>query len=128
MRTIVSIERLTFHGTVELESARPFFLVTLVVVLCLPLATFAQTSSAPSVFLLDAEQLQATKQRIRAGDKSVGSALAKLERDANKALASGPFSVVTKEFAPPSCDKHDYLRQAPYFWSNPQRTNGLPYI
>ena len=123
-----SIDRLTFHGTVELESARPFLLVTLVVVLFLPLATFAQTSSAPRVFLLDAEQLGATKQRIRAGDKSVGSALAKLERDANKALASGPFSVVMKEVAPPSGDKHDYLSQAPYFWPDPKSVNGLPYI
>jgi len=29
---------------------------------------------------------------------------------------------------PPSGDKHDYLSQAPYFWPNPNTTNGLPYI
>src|SRR5258705_13725190 len=96
--------------------------------LFLAVTVVAQTTETPRVFLLDAEQLQATKQRIRAGDKSVGSALAKLERDANKAVASGPFSIVTKGVTPPSGDKHDYLSQAPYFWPDPKSVNGLPYI
>ncbi|HET7287143.1 MAG TPA: alginate lyase family protein [Pyrinomonadaceae bacterium] len=56
------------------------------------------------------------------------TALAKLERDAQKALASGPFSVVTKDVTPPSGDKHDYMSQAPYFWPDPKSPNGLPYI
>ena len=58
------------------------------------------------------------------------SALAqtKLERDAKKALTSGPFSVVTKGVTPPSGDKHDYMSQAPYFWPDPNKPNGLPYI
>ena len=55
-------------------------------------------------------------------------ALTKLERDAKKALTSGPFSVVTKAVTPPSGDKHDYMSQAPYFWPDPNKPNGLPYI
>ena len=55
-------------------------------------------------------------------------ALAKLERDAQKALTSGPFSVVAKTVTPPSGDKHDYMSQAPYFWPDPKSANGLPYI
>jgi len=55
-------------------------------------------------------------------------ALARLELDAQKALTSGPFSVVTKTVTPPSGDKHDYMSQAPYFWPDPNRPNGLPYI
>lgn len=55
-------------------------------------------------------------------------AQAKLERDAQKALTSGPFSVVTKAVTPPSGDKHDYMSQAPYFWPDPNKPNGLPYI
>src|SRR5258705_8660842 len=65
--------------------------------LFLAVSVVARTAERPRVFLLDAEQLGATKQRIHAGDKSVGLALAKLERDAQKALTSGTFSVVTKE-------------------------------
>src|SRR5262245_52914830 len=56
------------------------------------------------------------------------SAPTKLERDAQKALTSGPFSVVTKTVTPPSGDKHDYMSQAPYFWPDPKSPNGLPYI
>src|SRR6266850_7439451 len=84
--------------------------------------------AAPRVFLLDARQLQATKQRIQSGDKTLEPALSKLERDAQKALSSGPFSVVTKDATTPSGDKHDYMSQAPYFWPDPKSANGLPYI
>src|SRR5215510_1051569 len=55
-------------------------------------------------------------------------ALTKLERDAQKALSAGPFSVVSKAVVPPSGDKHDYMSQAPYFWPDPKSANGLPYI
>jgi hypothetical protein len=88
----------------------------------------APASVAPRVFLLDAKLLQATKQRVQAEDKTLGPALSKLERDAQKALASGPFSVVTKDATPPSGDKHDYMSQAPYFWPDPKSAKGLPYI
>ncbi|HEY8204906.1 MAG TPA: alginate lyase family protein [Pyrinomonadaceae bacterium] len=80
------------------------------------------------VFLLGPDQLQSTRQRIRAADKSLGPAWKKLEQDANKALSSPPFSVVNKDRTPPSGDKHDYMSQAPYFWPNPKTANGLPYI
>jgi len=91
-------------------------------------AAQAPRSAAPRVFLLDARQLQATKQRIQSGDKTLDPAIGKLERDAQKALASGPFSVVTKDATPPSGDRHDYMSQAPYFWPDPKSANGLPYI
>jgi len=80
------------------------------------------------VFLLDAKYLQATRQRLRDGDKSLAPALAQLQRDAHAALPAGPFSVVNKKVTPPSGDKHDYMSQAPYFWPNPDTTNGLPYV
>lgn len=84
--------------------------------------------SAPRVFVLDAKQLQLTRQRLKRGDKDLSAAWARLERDAQKALAAGPFSVVVKETAPPSGDKHDYLSQAPYYWPNPHTPGGLPYV
>lgn len=88
----------------------------------------AQSSKLPHIFLLDPGQLAANKRKIQAGDKEIAPAVAKLERDARKALASGPFSVTTKEVIPPSGDKHDYMSQAPYFWPDPKSPNGLPYI
>src|SRR5207248_8685038 len=50
------------------------------------------------------------------------------EADAKKALAGGTYSVTTKAIVPPSGDKHDYMSQAPYFWADPAKKDGLPYI
>jgi hypothetical protein len=87
----------------------------------------AQTSP-PQTFILDAQKLASTKTRIQSGDKSFAAALAKLESDARKALQLQTVSVVTKAPVPPSGDKHDYMSQAPYFWPDPAKPNGLPYL
>jgi len=85
-------------------------------------------NSNPRVWLLNAKQLEAARQRIREGDKSLAPAWARLEREAQTALKQGPFSIVNKDVVPPSGDKHDYMSQAPYFWPDPRSANGLPYI
>jgi Alginate lyase len=84
--------------------------------------------SQPQVFLLNSKQLSETRASIDSGTGAPSTALAKLEEDARKSLAAGPFSVVSKEIMPPSGDKHDYMSQAPYFWPDPKSANGLPYI
>src|SRR5262245_11757287 len=83
-------------------------------------------AAAPRVFLLDAKQLHASRERL--SDQNLAPALAKLERDAREALTAGPYSVVDKEATPPSGNKHDYMSQAPYWWPDPAKPNGLPYI
>src|SRR5262245_26321142 len=55
------------------------------------------------------------------------SARAALEKDAAAALARKPVSVMDKEIAPPSGDKHDYMSQAPYWWPDPAKPDGRPY-
>jgi hypothetical protein len=85
-------------------------------------------AAAPRVFLVDGSKLAETKRRINSGDKTFAAALAKLETDARKAMQQTTVSVVTKAVTPPSGDKHDYLSQAPYFWPNPDKPDGLPYI
>jgi hypothetical protein len=57
--------------------------------------------SAPCVFLLDGRRLAETKRRIKSGDKSFAAALAKLERDARRAMQQNHLSVVTKVVAVP---------------------------
>src|SRR4030095_12855877 len=96
----------------------------------LPSLTMAQEtkSSVPLVFLIDGRKLTETKRRIQSGDRSFAAALAKLETDAKRAMQQKPLSVVTKDATPPSGDKHDYMSQAPYFWPNPNKPDGLPYI
>lgn len=85
-------------------------------------------SPQPRVFLLDAKFLVETKQRIQKGDKGFDAALAKLDQDAKKTLTTSDFTVTSKTTPPPSGDKRDYYSQAPYWWADPAKPNGLPYI
>ena len=62
------------------------------------------------------------------GDAAIEAAIATLEADAKKALAISPMSVMDKAFTPPSGDKHDYVSQAPYWWPDPSKPDGKPYI
>jgi hypothetical protein len=57
-----------------------------------------------------------------------GADRAGLLREAERALAAGPFSVMEKRRTPPSGDKHDFLTLAPYWWPDPSKPDGLPYI
>ena len=48
---------------------------------------------------------------------------------ADRALLKGPYSVTFKKTKiAPSGDIHDYLSQAPYWWPDPSKANGEPYI
>jgi hypothetical protein len=85
-------------------------------------------TATPRVFIIDGRKLAETKRRIKSGDHTFAAALAKLEVDARKAMQQKTLSVVTKAVTPPSGDKHDYMSQAPYFWPNPDKPDGLPYI
>ena len=48
--------------------------------------------------------------------------------EADEAMAVGPYSVMDEDETPPSGDKHDYMSLAPYWWPDPAKPNGLPYI
>lgn len=100
---------------------------------CVPHAAAQQLARTgahgpPRVFLADARALAATRRRILSGDSEFEAPLRRLEEDARKALGAGPYSVVTKSATPPSGDRHDYMSQAPYFWPDPKRPGGLPYV
>lgn len=55
-------------------------------------------------------------------------ALTKLSEDADAALAARPEAVTEKAALPPSGDPHDYQSLGPYWWPNPDTTDGLPYV
>ena len=82
----------------------------------------------PAVFALNAQSLEKNKKRVAAKDPSVMAAYKVLIKDADKALQFGPVSVMEKKNDPPSGDKHDYMSLAPYFWPDPNKPGGLPYI
>jgi hypothetical protein len=72
--------------------------------------------------------LAKAKDQLVAGDETARKALKKLVADADKALAVVPPSVTAKTKIPPSGDKHDYMSLAPYFWPDPSKPDGQPYL
>lgn len=78
--------------------------------------------------LLESKKIYAVKEAIQRGDERFVLAYNKLIRDANRALEKGTFSVTQKTLTPPSGDKHDYFSLAPYWWPDPDKADGLPWI
>jgi hypothetical protein len=85
-------------------------------------------AAGPRVFVLDGAAILDARRRAAAGDKEVVAAIESLRREADKALKAGPFSVTEKKDTPPSGDKHDYMSVAPYYWPDPSKPDGKPYI
>jgi Alginate lyase len=106
-----------------------FFVALLPGLLLCSLRSIAQGpgESQPRVFLLDAKMLASVHAASESDVRK--QELVKVARAvADKAMHEGPFSVMQKAVVPPSGDKHDYMSQAPYFWADPSKPNGLPYI
>jgi len=49
-------------------------------------------------------------------------------KEAEKALRMKPVSVIDKKVTPDSGDKHDYMSMGPYWWPDPKKPDGLPFI
>jgi Alginate lyase len=82
----------------------------------------------PRVFVLDPAALATAKSQAATGDERRRPALEQLRREADAALDVGPFSVVDGGVLPPSGDPHDYMSVGPYWWPDPKKDDGLPYI
>lgn len=85
-------------------------------------------SKSPRVFLRNSESLLRVRAAVAAGDEKLAPAVKQLCKKAQGALQAGPFSVVDKPLTPPSGDKHDYLSAGIYWWPDPSKPDGLPYI
>ena len=101
--------------------------------LCLALGLMSFVSGCsqavtPSTFLIDPAVLAANRQKIELGDNVLSEALAGLKEEAEVALTEGPFSVTHKTKIPPSGDKRDYMSMGTYWWPDPTKPDGLPYI
>jgi hypothetical protein len=82
----------------------------------------------PTVFILDGSHLAAMRQQLLEPSGDFSSALGAIRHDADQALEAGPWSVMDKTLVPPSGDKHDYYSVGPYWWPDPSRPDGLPYL
>lgn len=87
-----------------------------------------QHQETPDTVVIQGWRLEVAKAKIAHGDKTYTKALSHLTAQADSWLGQGPWTVTSKEKTPPSGDKHDYASQAPYWWPNPNTTDGCPYI
>ncbi len=100
----------------------------LATITCVTLLVAAAADTIPRVFLLDGQALVDTRAKVQAGDPAFVAPLAALRTVADASLNAGPFSVMDKPFTPSSGDKHDYMSVGPYWWPDPSKKDGLPYI
>ena len=88
----------------------------------------ARLPALEKTLVLDESWMAQNHARIQAGDEARAAALEGLLAQAENALQAGPFTVVSKTQAPPSGDMHDYTSRGPYWWPNPDTSDGLPYV
>ena len=105
---------------------RPIYTRYLLIVMCL----FSVTMVSQSFIRLDTMQLAAAKQQIIEGTASPQTleAYSKLLQQASSVLKQDNPTVMDKTIVPPSGDKHDYLSISRYWWPDPKRQDGLPWI
>jgi hypothetical protein len=97
----------------------------IIIVLIISVTCYQANAQAPRVFLTDAKRLQALKQKKDGATLQMVNALRK---QADELISMKPVSVMDKAFTPVSGNKHDYMSQAPYFWYDSTKPNGLPYV
>lgn len=102
---------------------------------CASATVTAQTSSVnadtrlPRVFALRPEALAESKTLVKAHRSQIGPALEQLIKDADAQLKAPIVAVTDKRtLLPPSGNKHDYFSLSPYWWPDPSKADGLPYI
>src|ERR1700694_2655403 len=88
----------------------------------------AAAAQQPTVFLMNPERLIAVRTAYARQDAAAMPLVAGLKKQADALLDMQALSVMDKAFTPVSGSKHDYMSQAPYFWYDSTKPNGLPYM
>lgn len=95
---------------------------TLILTLCLAAVAM------PQLLVFDGKSLERNRSTVKSV-AGLAKALKDIRSQADRLAASAKlYSVMDKKQVPPSGDKHDYMSQAPYWWPDPAKPNGLPYI
>jgi len=86
------------------------------------------TAQLPNVLIMNAKRLHDVKKKWEQKDAEILRLVDSLQKQADRFLQMKPVSVMDKQFTPVSGNKHDYMSQAPYFWYDSTKPNGLPYM
>ena len=87
-----------------------------------------QIASTEVVAFYPDAAMKARKMKLGDGNAADNSATKSAIKAGDKALTVEPLSVMEKKIEPPSGDKHDYMSVGPYWWPDPAKADGLPWI
>lgn len=76
----------------------------------------------------DLTTVEALRTALENDDEAYQPAYERMISTAEEALNDKLYTVMQKTIIPPSGDKHDYLSLAPYWWPDPTKPDGLPWI
>lgn len=86
-----------------------------------------QAAEVPDTLFLRSSDLQSKKQLIHE-DALYKAAYKDLLQRADETLGKPLYTVMSKTLTPDSGDKHDYMSFGPYWWPDPRKEDGLPFI
>ncbi|WP_166443017.1 alginate lyase family protein [Phragmitibacter flavus] len=82
----------------------------------------------PGTFSISPKVLMESARRLKEGDESLKPALKALVSEAERGLKAKTESVMGKEERAASGDPHDYFSIGVYWWPDPKKPDGLPWI
>lgn len=88
---------------------------------------FAQ-SGVPATVIQEGKSLKALQDEYKSGSGTNYAALTEFIVASEKLLGMKPLSVMDKSVELPGFDKHDFVSVGPYWWPDPSKPDGLPYI
>lgn len=99
------------------------------ILLLVTLYSVVRGQQMPATLLMDAKIVTHNQQVRKAGNPALAAAYRQLMQEADQLVKNNKvYSVMDKIPLPPSGDKHDYMSQAPYWWPDPTKADGKPYI
>ncbi|MBK1438357.1 alginate lyase family protein [Parapedobacter sp. ISTM3] len=79
-------------------------------------------------FSVDFNNLKENKRLLESNSSTMAEALEELKQVADASIKKPMRSVVEKIDIPGIEDKHNFVSMGPYWWPDPAKRNGLPYI
>jgi hypothetical protein len=88
----------------------------------------AAGAAPPRTFAIDARELLDVRARQARGESGAVRDVAALRAEADRLIELKPASVLDSPGVAASGDPHDYFSQGPYWWPDPAKPGGLPYL
>jgi len=98
---------------------------TILCSLCYLLFSFSSFAQLP---IYNMKVIDEAKSLYLSGNKQIVRIIQNYREQADQFILLPDLSVTDKTKCPPSGDKRDYMSQAPYWWPDPDKPDGLPYI